>query len=86
MQLKFIYLARASLWHKEYSFFFLFSTSAPAHDEEGRRTKTFLRSLMNPQCLFLLYNIHKSLLTDSLDFEARDFASTNTHRINYFTI
>ena len=39
---------------------------------------------MNPQCLFLLY-IHKSL-TDSLGFEAvaRDFASTNTRRINYF--
>ena len=41
---------------------------------------------MNPQRLFLLY-IHK-LLTDSLDFEAvaRDFASTNTRRINYFAI
>ncbi len=44
------------------------------------------RSSMNPQRLFLLY-IHK-LLTDSLDFEAvaRDFASTNTRRINYFAI
>ena len=43
------------------------------------------RSSMNPQRLFLLY--HK-LLTDSLDFEAvaRDFASTNTCRINYFAI
>ena len=52
-----------------------------------RRIKTFLRSSMTAQRLnnlFLLY-IHKSL-TDSLDLEtvARDFASVNTRRINYF--
>ncbi len=40
----------------------------------------------SPASIFLLY-IHK-LLTDSLDFEAvaRNFASTNTRRINYFAI
>ena len=61
----------------QYSFLFS-SVPQPAHDEEGRQTKTFFTKLDNPQRLFLLY-IHK-LLTDSLDFEAvaRDFASKHT--------
>ena len=52
-----------------------------------QRIKTFLRSSMTAQRLnnlFLVY-VHKSI-TDSLNLEAvaRDFASVNTRRINYF--